>query len=163
DPEEYAISKSLRVDANSLAFFNFVTQTHIMEKILPWLTRIKEADLRTLTSGKFYHAHSKIIIGTEKIHLMVVEYQVGKHLILQSEDQFIRQRIEIRTKRYHNQTIFTIKVYSKRTSALFHHTVGRAVQNFIIKQLETSLIHTAEIYIAISNELKIPKLITSKE
>ncbi|KAK0181876.1 hypothetical protein PV327_000061 [Microctonus hyperodae] len=124
--------------------------------VLPWLTRIKEADLRTLTSGKIYHAHSKIITGTEKIHLMVVEYQVGKHLILQSEDQFIRQRIEMRTKRYHNQTILTIKVYSKRTSALFHHTVGRAVQYFINKQLETSLIHAAEIYIAILNELKIP-------
>lgn len=51
---------------------------------------------------------------------MITEYKVGKYLALETEDQSYRQRIEIQTKCYHDRTILSTTVYSRRTSLLFH-------------------------------------------
>ncbi|XP_057338975.1 uncharacterized protein LOC130676640 isoform X3 [Microplitis mediator] len=120
NPEEYSVSRSLRIDANPSALFGFVTQTHILEKLLPWLTRLADADAKNVGVGKFYRAFSKAVLGEGKIHLMITEYKVGKYLALETEDQSYRQRIEIQTKRYHDRTILSTTIYSRRTSLLFH-------------------------------------------
>lgn len=53
---------------------------------------------------------------------MITEYKAGKYLALETEDQFYRQRIEIKTKFYHDRTILSTTVYSRKTSLLFHVT-----------------------------------------
>ncbi|XP_034952465.1 uncharacterized protein [Chelonus insularis] len=155
DPQEFAVSHSERIDANPTIFFNFITQTHMLEKLLPWFNGLKEADSKILGVRKFYKAFDKILIGGENIHLMIVEFRSGKYLALESQDQSIKQRIEIRTKCYHNQSILTVTVYSQRTAFLFHHTIGRIIQDFIRRNLEKSLLHVNQVYKAIENELQI--------
>ncbi|XP_057338974.1 uncharacterized protein LOC130676640 isoform X2 [Microplitis mediator] len=155
NPEEYSVSRSLRIDANPSALFGFVTQTHILEKLLPWLTRLADADAKNVGVGKFYRAFSKAVLGEGKIHLMITEYKVGKYLALETEDQSYRQRIEIQTKRYHDRTILSTTIYSRRTSLLFHSTIGQVLQGKMKKHLDKSLQHVSQIYKTLENELQI--------
>ncbi|CAG5106082.1 Protein of unknown function [Cotesia congregata] len=171
NPEEFSVAScSLRIDANPSALFGFVTQTAVLEKLAPWLTRLADADARNVGVGKFYRAFSKLILvacnhnknkdknifsDEGKIHLMITEYKAGKYLALETEDQFYRQRIEIKTKFYHDRTILSTTVYSRKTSLLFHSTVGQVLRWQVQKHLDKSLKHVSIIYKSLQNELQI--------
>ncbi|XP_044579699.1 uncharacterized protein LOC123261895 isoform X1 [Cotesia glomerata] len=162
NPEEFSVAScSLRIDANPSALFGFVTQTAVLEKLAPWLTRLADADARNVGVGKFYRAFSKLILDKNifsdegKIHLMITEYKAGKYLALETEDQFYRQRIEIKTKFYHDLTILSTTVYSRKTSLLFHSTVGQVLRWQVQKHLDKSLKHVSIIYKSLQNELQI--------
>ncbi|KAH0566603.1 uncharacterized protein LOC123261895 isoform X2 [Cotesia glomerata] len=156
NPEEFSVAScSLRIDANPSALFGFVTQTAVLEKLAPWLTRLADADARNVGVGKFYRAFSKLILDEGKIHLMITEYKAGKYLALETEDQFYRQRIEIKTKFYHDLTILSTTVYSRKTSLLFHSTVGQVLRWQVQKHLDKSLKHVSIIYKSLQNELQI--------
>ncbi|CAD6229958.1 GSCOCG00006661001-RA-CDS [Cotesia congregata] len=167
NPEEFSVAScSLRIDANPSALFGFVTQTAVLEKLsffqlAPWLTRLADADARNVGVGKFYRAFSKLILDKNifsdegKIHLMITEYKAGKYLALETEDQFYRQRIEIKTKFYHDRTILSTTVYSRKTSLLFHSTVGQVLRWQVQKHLDKSLKHVSIIYKSLQNELQI--------
>uniref|UniRef100_A0A0C9Q1Y2 POLN protein n=1 Tax=Fopius arisanus TaxID=64838 RepID=A0A0C9Q1Y2_9HYME len=155
NPEEFAVTHRQRIDARPRVFFNFFVQTHILEKLFPSFSRLKEADSRVLGVGKFYRAFWKLpLLGeTAKIHLMVTDYNPPKFLALESEDQLIRQRVEIRFHLYHDRIILNVTIYSRRTSALFHYTVGRGLRHIFKNELRRSASRVAGIHRALQKDI----------
>ncbi|XP_012285883.1 uncharacterized protein LOC105702698 [Orussus abietinus] len=62
--------------------------------------------------------------GQRRTYMKVTDFKAGKILALESTNGFLRQRFEVRTKRYHDRTVVHITLTFRRTSALFHYTIG---------------------------------------
>ncbi|XP_033229647.1 uncharacterized protein LOC117181189 [Belonocnema kinseyi] len=97
--------------------------------LCPWLWRVQEADARILKSGKFYTALLRLTpIGEKRFYLKVMDYLPPTYLSLESKDDFVRHRIEIRLRRYDNRIILQTSVFCNRTTALFQVSDSRRLQ-----------------------------------
>ncbi|XP_043272733.1 uncharacterized protein [Venturia canescens] len=128
-PGDFAIQHRLEVEAEPHRFFQFLVQEDSLEKFLPWLTRLKEADTRIMSAGKNYRAFLKLpILGMGKIELTVTEYRPANLLILESSDTTTQQRIKLRVRRYQNHTVLRTSIHLRKTSAVYH--VSLSVSDF---------------------------------
>ncbi|XP_051170802.1 uncharacterized protein LOC127287748 isoform X2 [Leptopilina boulardi] len=108
---------------------------------------MNEADARILSPGKFFTALIRIPI-------LVTNYKPPKYFAIESTDNFLKYRIEIRLKKEENHLIFETSIFCNKTTALFQYTVGNILFHITKKPLQQSVKNLIELYKKI-NELEI--------
>ncbi|KAJ8672557.1 hypothetical protein QAD02_003816 [Eretmocerus hayati] len=131
DPLQYTCVQQKRVNGDPVDVFEFIRGPLAFEKLLPWLTRFKEADKRIVGVGKSYRAVVNLpIFGERHIHAFLSDYRPPKVLALEFTDDFIGQEIIIQTLDYHGKTLLKVTVIFERNSVLFQKLEVGVTQAF---------------------------------
>ncbi|XP_014209927.1 uncharacterized protein LOC106640408 [Copidosoma floridanum] len=162
DPIDFVCEHQKQIKGDPDGLFEFLTTSLGMEKLLPWLSRFKEADTRLVGLGKSYRATLNTpILGEERVYATLTEYKPRKRLALEFDD-LMRRSVVIRLRSYHDRTLLQASVYFRRTSFLYQYTVGYIMRMVMKSQLEKSMKNFAILHANLDGPNQIPNFSKSR-
>ncbi|OXU31815.1 hypothetical protein TSAR_002030 [Trichomalopsis sarcophagae] len=162
DPTDFVCHHQKQIKGDPGSLFEFITTPLALEKLLPWLTRFKEADKRIVAPGKSYRAVVEVpILGERLVRALLTDYKPSKLFALDFSNDLLKQRIVIQTRGYHDRAFLQTTIYFRRTSLIYQYTIGYALRVIMKNQLEESMKNVATLFENVGGPDKIPNFSTN--
>uniref|UniRef100_A0A2R5LH20 Putative conserved secreted protein n=1 Tax=Ornithodoros turicata TaxID=34597 RepID=A0A2R5LH20_9ACAR len=140
EKNKWVTSKSITLKAKLTDAFSFVTTADYMNKWLPFVSYVREADGKQMGIGKKYRATYEFpILGEYDMMYRVVDYAPRKNVIVES-DFFLRPHVEFHffeTKE--DECRMEVRLSFRRFSYLYQYSLGPILHFLAGQQLQRSL------------------------
>uniref|UniRef100_A0ABD2X917 Uncharacterized protein n=1 Tax=Trichogramma kaykai TaxID=54128 RepID=A0ABD2X917_9HYME len=147
DPSDFPCHHQKQIKGDLEELFDFLVSPHALEKLLPWMRRLREADKRIIAVGKSYKAELELpLFGGRTTFVTIIDYKPSKFIVFEVSNDFLKQKIIIQLRGYHDRVLLIIDIHFRRNSVFFHYTIGYFFRRYLENRLMNSMQNVANVF-----------------
>ncbi|XP_014225418.1 uncharacterized protein LOC106651411 [Trichogramma pretiosum] len=157
DPSHFPCHHQKQIKGDLEELFDFLVSPHALEKLLPWMRRLREADKRIIAVGKSYKAELEVpLFGGRTIYVTIIDYKPSKLIVFEVSNDFLKQKIIIQLRGYHDRVLLITDIHFRRNSVFFH--IGYFFRRYLENRLKNSMQNVANVFESLDGFYKIPNI-----